>query len=109
VADGKVYSLSDTHATELKLVVEMEHGGSAAFVQSVPVHESRAGKTVWNGAVQVFDLSGGTSNATRVYAWSHSLADGTRKYFTVLHGGPVTNAREAVRAAIRTEQSPGLS
>jgi hypothetical protein len=99
-----VGSMTDTHATALKLVVETEYGGSATFFQSVPVYESRAGRTVWNGAVQVFSLTGSPSGATRAYAWSHGLADGTRKFFAVLHEGRVTSPREAVKAAIMAER-----
>lgn len=99
--------MSDAHAIELRHAVESEHQCSAKFVQSVPVHESSAGRTVWNGAVQVFDLKDSPSGATRAYAWSRSLADGTRKNFTVLHEGPVTGPREAVKASIRAGQSQG--
>jgi len=35
--------------------VESQHGGTATFVQPVPVHEEHEGKTVWNGTVTVFD------------------------------------------------------
>ena len=93
----------------LKQVVEAEHGGAATFVQSVPVFESFRGKTVWNGAVQVFDLAESPSGAVRAYAWSSGLPDGQRRSFTVLHGGAVASARDAVRAvALPGERKPNL-
>jgi len=85
---------------QLKQVVEAEHGGAATFVQSVPVFESFRGKTVWNGAVQVFDLTESPSGAPRAYAWSIGLPDGQRRSFAVLHGGAIASARDAVRAMV---------
>ena len=87
-------------ADHLRQIVESEHGGTAIHVQSVPVHESNRGQTLWNGAVQVFALKNSPSGATRAYASSYGLADGTRRRFAVLHAGPVTGPREAVRAAV---------
>ena len=84
----------------LKQVIESEHGGTAIHVRSVPVHESSRGQTVWNGAVQVFALKDSPSGATKAYASSYGLTDGTRRRFAVLHAGPVTGPREAVRVAI---------
>lgn len=92
---------------QLKQAVESQHGGKATFVQSVPVHEEHKGQTVWNGAVQVYDLADSPSGATRAYAWSHSLPDGQRRFFAVLHTGPITGPREAVRAAIVAEARAG--
>ena len=88
----------------LKQAVEAEHGGAATFVHSVPVFESFRGKTIWNGAVQVFDLTESPSGAVRAYAWSSGLPDGQRRSFTVLHGGAVSNARDAVRAVAVPDQ-----
>jgi hypothetical protein len=85
---------------QLRQVLETEHGGTATHVQSVPVYESNNGRTVWNGAVQVFDLKDSSSGATRAYASSYGLADGTRRRFAVLHAGSITGPREAVRAAV---------
>jgi len=86
--------------SQLKQVVEAEHGGAATFVHSVPVFESFRGKTVWNGAVQVFDLAESPSGAPRAYAWSVGLPDGQRRSFAVLHGGDISSARDAVRAMV---------
>ncbi len=83
--------------------MESQHGGTATFVQSVPVHETHDGQTVWNGAVQVFDLAG-HPKATRAYAWSGPIEGSSkRRFFAVLHTGPITGPVEAVRAAIVAE------
>ena len=50
--------------------MESQHGGTATFVQAVPVHEVFEGKTVWDGVVHVFDLAGHPT-ANRAYAWSY--------------------------------------
>jgi hypothetical protein len=92
--------MDETGADQIKQAVEAQHGGTATFVQSVPIHESRGNQTVWNGAVQVFDLKDSPSGATRAYAWSHGLPDGQRRFVAILHTGSVTGPREAVRAAI---------
>lgn len=88
---------------QLKQAVESQHGGTATFVQAVPVHESHKGQTVWNGAVQVYDLKDSPSGATRAYAWSYQRDNGKRRFMAVLHAGPVTGTWKAVRAAIVAE------
>jgi hypothetical protein len=92
--------------SELKRAVESQHGGTATYVQSVPIHEEHHGATVWDGAVAVFDLAG-HPNAKRAYAWSYELPDGKRRFFAVLHMPPVASPRDAVRAAIVAEQRAG--
>jgi hypothetical protein len=99
--------MTEVSTDQLKRAVESQHGGKATFVRSVPIHEEHKGQTVWNGAVRVYDLADGPSGATRVYAWSHSLPDGKRRFFAVLHVPPIVGPREAVRAAIVAEARPG--
>ena len=48
--------MTEVSPDQLKQAVESQHGGTATFVQSVPIHEEHKGQTVWNGAVQVYDL-----------------------------------------------------
>lgn len=88
---------------QLKQTVQSQHGGTATFVQSVPVNETHKGQEVWNGAVQVYDLADSPSGATRAYAWSYGLPDGKRRFIAVLQTGPITGPKEAVRAAIVAE------
>lgn len=88
---------------DMKQAVERLHGGTAALVQSVPVVETFAGNTVWNGIVHVFDLTDNTT-ASRAYAWSSPI-DGSdkRRFFAVLHVPPIDSPQKAVRAAIVQE------
>lgn len=95
--------MSDVTHPELKRAVESQHGGTAIYVQSVPVHEEHGGETVWDGMVAVFDLVG-HPKANRAYAWSYERPDGKRRFFAVLHMPPVASPRDAVRAAIVAER-----
>lgn len=92
---------------ELKRAVEVQHGGTATLVQSVPVHEKFEGRTVWNGTVHIFDLKDSPSGAKRAYAWSYEREDGRRRFFAVLHSGPIDSPVKAVRAAIVAEARAG--
>jgi hypothetical protein len=79
------------------------HGCKATWVQSVPVKEVFEGETVWEGVVQVFDLIKHPT-AKRCYAWSHELEGSKkRRFFAVLHQGPVDSPEKAVKAAIVQE------
>lgn len=96
--------MNEVSPTELKSAVERMHGCTAALVQSVPVSEAFGTRVVWQGTVHVFDLTG-HPKATRVYAWSSPIeGSDKRRFFAVLHQGPVTSPVEAVRAAIVAEQ-----
>jgi hypothetical protein len=91
-------------ASELKQAVESQHGCTATFAQSVPVKETFGGKTVWEGIVHVFKLSG-HPKAIQAYAWSSPIeGSDKRRFFVVLHRSPVTSPAAAVRAAIVAEQ-----
>ena len=92
-----------TEADHLASAIQSQHGGTARFREVVPVSESFKGQPVWEGEVHVFDLDG-HPKATRAYAWSSSM-DGSdrRRYYAVLHLGPIRSARDAVRAAIVAE------
>jgi len=94
--------VAEVSPDQLKQAVESQHGGTATFVQAVPVHETHNGETVWDGVVHVFDLAG-HPKANRAYAWSYERPDGKRRFFAVLHVPPITGPREAVRAAIVAE------
>lgn len=78
------------------------HGLEATWLESVPVHETHAGKTVWEGVVQVFEVK--HPKASRVYAWSHESAPGgKRRFHAVLGVPPVDGAAMAVRTAVLAE------
>ena len=98
--------MQEVSPDQLKQAVESQHGGTATFVQSVPIREMQGEQLVWEGTVHIFDLEC-HPKATRAYAWSYELEGGKRRFFAVLHGGPVTGPREAVRAAIVAEKRAG--
>jgi len=94
---------SELDSEELRKVVERLHHCSARLVQSVPVREKFARKTVWEGVVHVFALTDHPT-ATQAYAWSSPIeGSDKRRFFTVLHQGPIKSPTDAVRAAIVTE------
>jgi hypothetical protein len=93
----------DVESSELRKAVEDMHGGAATLAQSVPVRETFDGKTVWEGVVHVFDLTGHPT-ATRAYAWSSPIEGSTkRRFVAVVHTERINSPLEAVRAAIVAE------
>jgi hypothetical protein len=91
-----------TNIDETKEAIEKLHQCIAIFVKSEPTKEVFQGKTVWEGIVQVFELKNHPT-ATHCYAWSHETEKRKRKFFAVLHQGPVDSPQAAVRAAIVAE------
>lgn len=80
--------------------VEGLHGGRAKFECVERVAERHQGVLVWEGDIYVFSLAGHPS-ASRCYAWSESMPDSDgRRFFAVLHQGPVTSPTLALRASI---------
>jgi hypothetical protein len=97
----------DESSNALKRAIESQHGGTATLAQSVPVKETHAGAVVWEGIVHVFDLKGHPT-ASRAYAWSSPIeGSDKRRFFAVLHQGPVKSPADAVRAAIVAEHQRG--
>src|SRR6202022_2873173 len=91
---------------QLREAIERTHGGTATLVQSV--HETFEGKTVWEGVVYVFDLTGHPT-ATRAYAWSSPIERSKkRRLFAVVHQPPIDSPQAAVRAAIVAEHRVGV-
>ena len=73
----------------------------AKHVGSMPFHEVFEGKTVWQGDVEVFDLTG-HPKAKRAYAWSHldGAKDERTRFVAVLEIPPVDSAQRAVQVQI---------
>jgi hypothetical protein len=93
-----------SNSDRLREAVEGQHGGTARFVQSVPIKEAHKGQTVWEGVVHVFDLKGHLK-AKRAYAWSSPIeGSDKRRFIAVLLTGAIKSPRDAVRAAIVAEQ-----
>jgi hypothetical protein len=93
-----------SYIKELQDVIWNLHGVASRHVESVPVTETLKGQTVWEGVVEVFELTG-HPQASRVYAWSHDTGDPDKpkRHVILLHIAPVLSATMAVRAAIREE------
>jgi hypothetical protein len=89
---------------KLQDVIRHLHGVESRHVESVPVTERYQGKTIWEGIVEVFDITG-HPKATRVYAWAHDTDDPAkpRRHVTVLHIPPIISPLLAVRAALIQE------
>jgi len=93
---------------ELKEVIERLHESHAEYVETVPVKEVFGGQTVWEGEVEVFDLTD-NPNASRVFAWAYDFEDPEKptQHVTVLQIPPATTPENAVRASIVAQYREG--
>jgi len=82
----------------IRTAIETMHGCKAAHERSVPVVEMFGTKTVWEGVVESYALTG-HAKAKRCYAWSYE-DKGETQYVTALEIPPVVSPQTAVRAAI---------
>ena len=88
---------------QLQDAIRSLHGCESQYLETVPVTETFEGKTVWQGEVEVFELSG-HPKASHAYAWSHQTEKNHKtRYVTVLQIPPVTSPQTAVRAAVAAE------
>lgn len=83
---------------KIRDAVQAMHECTASHVQSVPVREMFRGQLVWEGVVEVFDLTG-HPKAKRAYAWN--VPEGP--VVGVLEIPPVKDPLTAVRASIVAE------
>jgi hypothetical protein len=91
------------YIAEIQAVFLKLHGCDASYVESVPVVEEFEGETIWQGDVEVLDLTG-HPKAKRGYGWGYIVTDGGgRHYFTVLELPPVVSPQTAVKAGIMSE------
>lgn len=74
------------------------------------MHEKFKGETVWQGDVEVFDLTG-HPKANRAYGWSHKEGkdDSGERFVTVLEIPPVESAETAGRVQIVKDVQTGYS
>jgi hypothetical protein len=97
----------------LQSAIEQRHNCGATHQESVHVHERVDGQTVWEGEVEVFELTG-HAEAQKCYAWSHHekgmsgsvLNSDHLRLITVLGKRPVDTPQMAVRAAIFYDFQP---
>lgn len=95
--------MTDIQALQ-KAILDL-HGCVAVHVGSEAVRETFHGETVWQGVVEVFEITG-HPKAKRCYAWSHAESGSKlgRRYVAVLELPPVFSPVEAVRAAVVQEK-----
>lgn len=91
---------------KLLQAIETMHSCRASHVRSVPLRESFRGEVVWEGVVEVFELTG-HPKAKCCYAWSYEEGKETQ-YTTVLELPPVNSPETAVRAAVMAQRRPNV-
>jgi hypothetical protein len=100
--------MTEISLQQLQQAVEARHGGTASFVQAVPIRQMQGEQLVWEGLVHIFDLADHPDGAFRAYALSHAIGGGKQRVFVVLHGRGIVGPRDAVHAALvaayRTEK-----
>jgi hypothetical protein len=96
--------MNTEYIRKLRDVIHKLHGVDAVHVESVPIKEVWQGKTIWEGVVEVFDITG-HATATKVYAWAHDTDDPKkpRRHITVLNIPPIDTPLLALRAALVQE------
>ena len=97
--------MDDAGEPALREAIKHMHGCDSRWVESVPIHETFRGETVWEGEVQVYELIG-HPKAQRAYAWSHVTTGTKRQFYAVLGVPPVDSPMNAVRASIAADSQP---
>jgi len=80
----------------LQLTIQHLHKCAAVYRETVPVREVFAGKTIWKGNVEVFDLTG-HPKAKRCYGWTYGEPE---QFITILELPPVDSAKSAVKVGV---------
>jgi hypothetical protein len=98
------------YIARVQVAVSQLHNCGATWRETVPVHEVFKGKTVWQGDVEIFDLTG-HAKANRAYAWSHCEGenDEGERFVAVLEIPPVESAVTAVRVQIVKDIKTGYA
>ena len=92
--------MTEAPTAALRQAVEGMHECRATLREVAHVHEKFEGETVWEGDVAVFDLRDHPT-ARNAYAWSDPVpGSDRRRFYAVLHAGPVQSPADAVRASI---------
>ena len=87
---------------QIERAVQKAAGCAVQHLESTVVVETFRGRTVWEGVVEVFALSGHPL-ATKAYGWN--IGEGQDIQFTVvLEIPPVNSPSSAVRASIVAER-----
>ena len=88
----------------VKQAVEHLHKCSAVHVETVPVHERFEGQTVWQGEVEIFDLTD-HPKLKRAYTWSRREGKDNRgeRFIAVLEIPSIKSAADAVKGSLVKE------
>jgi hypothetical protein len=86
----------------LQMVIRQLYKCEGEHVGTEPVKEVFRGETIWEGDVEVFNVTG-HARAKRAYAWSRDPGTPHEKFTAVLEIPPVKSARDAVRMSIVKE------
>jgi len=84
------------YIARIQVAISHLHKCGATWRETVPVHEIFHGKTLWQGDVEVFDLTG-HPKAKRCYGWTHGEPE---EFITILELPPVDSAQSAVKVGI---------
>lgn len=85
--------------------IEQGFSCKAKHLETVSVKEVFQGKTVWEGEVEVFELTG-HQTAKRAYGWGFHTEDKKAEFATVLGVPPITSPQKAVQAYIINKNRP---
>ena len=91
--------MDDAGLEALRDAIKHLHGCDSRWIESIGVHESHEGRTVWEGEVQRFALVGHLK-AKECFAWSHATEGTRRQFHAVLRLPPVDTASQAVQTAV---------
>ncbi len=91
-----------SHIERLHDAIRRLHGCESVHIETVPIKDVFQGKVVWEGEVEVFNLTG-EFGERHCYAWSQPEDDGSERFFAVLKTPPIDSPIDAVRAMIASE------
>jgi hypothetical protein len=75
------------------------HKCKSKHVRSVPIHETFEGETIWQGAVEVFELEN-HPRAKVAFAWIYKTDTGEPRHVAVLAVPPINSPEDAIRIYI---------
>lgn len=80
----------------LQTTIQHLHKCGAVHRATMPVREVFKGETIWNGDVEVFDLTG-HPKAKRCYGWTYGEPE---EFITILELPPVDSPESAVKVGV---------
>jgi hypothetical protein len=93
--------LNTDYIERLRKAIRDLHGCESTHVGTTAVKETFQGKTIWEGPVETFLLTG-HSSAQRCYAWAQASGkdEVEKTYIAVLGIPPINSPGDAVRSVI---------